>query len=102
MSWLRDFATHYYRADRTPFLNLSDLAPTQLEQVLVDLKSPHSAAQSARRFGARYMHLRRATELARRLFIDRGGQPKRLPPHYFILGENDWFRVSRRGHQCRA
>ncbi|WP_395725980.1 hypothetical protein [Nakamurella sp.] len=87
-----DFATHYHRADRAPFLNLSDLAPTQLTQVLAGLNSPDNAARSARRFGVRYIDLRRATEaLARQLFVDRGGRPERTSPHYFVLGESDWF-----------
>ena len=92
MVLIPDFATHYHRADRAPFPNLSDLAPTQLTEVLAGLNSPDSAARSARRFGVSYIDLRKATEaLARQLFIDRGGRPQRRSPHYFVLGESDWF-----------
>jgi hypothetical protein len=36
--------------------------------------------------------LRRRTEACLRdLFAARGGTPERLSPHYFILGESDWY-----------
>lgn len=87
-----DHVTHYHRADRLPFLNLSDLPAAELTSVLADLGSPASRALSARRFGPRYMELRQATEArARQLFIDRGGRPRRSAPHYFVLGSSAWF-----------
>jgi hypothetical protein len=84
------FITHYHLPDRAPFLNLSDLAAADLAVVLDGLAT---ASGSARRFGPRYMSLRRATEAKlRQLFIEAGGRPVRDSPHYFVLGESGWFR----------
>ncbi|MET3808837.1 hypothetical protein ABIB25_005867 [Nakamurella sp. UYEF19] len=86
------FVTHYYRADRRPFLNLSDLTEPELAAVLAELGTPEHQASSSRRFGLRYMALRRATERrARDLFIAAGGKPERSSPHYFVLGSSHWF-----------
>lgn len=85
-----DFVTHYHRADRAPFLSLSDLTETEARAVTTDLAQ---AGGSERRFGPRYHQLRRDTErLLRERFIARGGQPQRRSPHYFVLGESGWFR----------
>lgn len=73
VSAVSSFVTHYYRAGSSPFLNLSDLAEPELSAVLTELAAPDHQAMSARRFGPRYMALRRATELrARDLFITAG------------------------------
>jgi len=79
--------THYYRADRRPFQNLSDLADTDVDAVLAGL-----ATGTRRRFGPRYLSLRRKTEArARALFVAAGGRPLRHHPHYFVLGDSLWF-----------
>jgi hypothetical protein len=81
------FATHYYRADRLPFQSLSELNDTDVETVLAGLVSG-----SRRRFGSRYLALRRATEAkARELFANAGGRPVRQHPHYLVLGHSSWF-----------
>lgn len=81
------FVTHYHRADRGPFQSLSDVADDDLEPVLAGL-----AEGSRRRFGPRYLALRRATEArAYALFEAAGGRPERRHPHYFVLGESAWF-----------
>lgn len=86
------FVTHYHRAERPPFLNLSDLAEEQLTTVLAQLAGPDERALSARRFGPRYMALRNATEIrVRELFVAAGGRPERSTPHYFCLGASAWF-----------
>jgi len=86
------FVTHYHRAGRSPFLNLSDLPEEQLTLVLAALARPGEQAVSARRFGPQYMALRRATEAQlRERFAAAGGRPQRRAPHYFTLGESDWF-----------
>jgi hypothetical protein len=88
-----DFITHYHLADRRPFLSLSDLDEAGLETVLSSLQSTAEHGASERRFGPRYMMLRRATEgVLRTRFIERGGRPVRRSPHYFVLGESPWFR----------
>lgn len=93
MAAVPDFITHYYRPDRRPFMNLSDLDEHQLATVLADLQHNEASGLSHRRFGPQYMRLRRATEqLLRDRFIERGGRPSRHSPHYFVLGESPWFR----------
>jgi len=88
-----DFITHYYLPDRRPFLNLSELDDESLAQVIADLRITGDAGRSERRFGPRYMSLRRRTEeLLRERFVERGGRPLRQAPHYFVLGESAWFR----------
>jgi hypothetical protein len=84
--------THYHRAARPPFLNLSDLSATELEDVLRQLQGERTAGLSARVFGPRYMDFRVRTEaILRSLFIEAGGTPERLVPHYFVLGTSAWF-----------
>jgi hypothetical protein len=40
-----------------------------------------------------YLRIRRSLEeRIRQLFIEKGGQPKRFRPHYFILGHCDWVK----------
>lgn len=86
------FATHYHRADREPFLNLSDLPDGAVPSVLAGLEASRGA-DSRRVFGRRYMELRRLTERRmRELFVATGGAPQRLAPHYFVLGTSEWYR----------
>jgi hypothetical protein len=88
-----DFVTHYHLPDRDPFLNLSDLQDDRVEEVLAGLAAAAETGSSERRFGPRYMKLRRQTEeLLRARFIEAGGRPVRQVPHYFVLGESEWFR----------
>jgi hypothetical protein len=87
-----DFVTHYHLATRAPFLNLSDLSPGDLAAVLDALEAERVAGASWRRFGRRYMELRRRTEgLLRQRFVAAGGEPVRDSPHYFVLGHSPWF-----------
>jgi hypothetical protein len=87
-----DFVTHYYRAVRAPFLNLSKLSEESIDEVVEDLSAEHANGQSSRVFGRRYMELRRLTEeKLRRLFIEAGGAPRRVSPHYFVLGSSHWY-----------
>ena len=81
------FVTHYHRADRPAFANLSEVAQVEVDRVLTGL-----LGGSRRRFGPRYLSLRRATEArARGLFVAAGGRPVRRCPHYFVLGSSPWF-----------
>lgn len=93
MAGVPDFITHYHLPDRLPFLNLSELDDDRLAPVLAGLGDVAADGRSERRFGPRYMSLRRATErLLRQRFVERGGAPVRESPHYFVLGESAWFR----------
>ena len=88
-----DFATHYYDARRRPFQNLSDLEGSALEAVLRDLDATSRSNDAyKRRYGPKYMDMRRRTESRlRELFEARGGVIERATPHYFCLGECRWF-----------
>ena len=93
MSGVPQFATHYYLPGRAPFLNLSDLEPDRVREVIAELDSYALDGRSERRFGPRYMSLRRETEARlRQRFVDRGGRPVRRSPHYLVLGECAWFK----------
>ena len=88
-----DFATHYYRASRAPFLNLSDLPGEQAMAVMAELTLERRAGLQQRPFGRTYMEMRRVVEeRLRRQFAALGGRPERHAPHYFVLGESPWFR----------
>jgi hypothetical protein len=85
--------THYHVNGRAPFLNLSDVAENELNEVVRDLERERAQGASARVFGRRYMELRRRTEdKLRTLFIEVGGRPERDAPHYFVLGSSAWYR----------
>lgn len=90
---LPDHITHYHARADLPFLNLCDLKPDELDQVIESLRQRRAADPSYKRvFGKRYMEFRRRTEAKLRgLFEARGGRPDRQSPHYFVLGACDWF-----------
>ncbi|HEX3776806.1 MAG TPA: hypothetical protein VHV51_20180 [Polyangiaceae bacterium] len=88
-----DCAVHYHLADKQPFLNLSDLAETELASVISDLACRQAESGLKRSFGPRYMEMRRLTETRLfALFVEAGGKPERSAPHYFCLGACEWFR----------
>ena len=86
------FVTHYHLADRSPFLNLSDLEEVELERVRSGLQGLREHGHK-RPFGRKYIEFRRLTEgRLRDLFAAAGGMPERNAPHYFVLGRCEWFR----------
>ncbi len=88
-----DFAAHYYRASRAPFLSLSDLPDEQAMAVMAELIREQREGLQQRPFGRTYIQMRRVVEdRLRRQFIALGGCPERRAPHYFVLGESPWFR----------
>lgn len=89
---LPEFATHYHLAERPPFLNLSDVGDSRIDDVIRELQQLRRVGRNHRRFGRTYLLWRRATEeKLYRLFIERGGKPERRAPHYFVLGSCRWF-----------
>ncbi len=88
-----DFATHYYRASRAPFLNLSDLPDEQAVAVMAELTRERREGAQQRPFGRTYLEMRRTAEdRLRQRFTALSGRPERRAPHYFVLGESPWFR----------
>lgn len=85
--------THYFSGADKPFQNLSDLDPDVLATVLAKLKRRKAENPAFKRvFGKVYMEFRQGTETKLRdLFVARGGKPERQSPHYFVLGDCEWF-----------
>ena len=70
---------HYYERRNGPFLNLSDLPIAEAQRVLDEIKATSSVLAAQRYDG--YLERRRELEqLARRLFIDKGGGPSEPCP----------------------
>ena len=78
--------THYYRPFSRPLLSLSPLSDAELAKVLDQLAEheplPYRLTQPV------YLPERRRIEQDMRTrFIEKGGCPQLLNPHYFVLGE---------------
>ena len=86
-----EFIVHYYEACQGPFRSLSDLSLEEAESILQRIRQDGIVFASKR--GTDYLEIRKSLEeRIRCLFIEKGGQPKRLRPHYFILGDCDWVK----------
>lgn len=76
-----DFLCHYYEAADGPFRNLSDLPVQEAEMVLERIRCFASQRTDD------YLTVRRGLEEhVRVLFTAKGGSPKRIRPHYLIVG----------------
>jgi len=83
------FLSHYYEADDGPFRNLSDLPLGEAEVVLTQLRYMGDRFASQRTDD--YLTVRRGLEdKVRALFTVKGGVPKRMRPHYMIVGSCPW------------
>jgi hypothetical protein len=81
---------HYYEAAVGPFVNLSDLSLVEAEAVLNRLRQEGLVFASQR--DETYLGIRRQLEdKVRHLFIQKGGRPVRLRPHYMTLGSCSWL-----------
>jgi len=81
---------HYYEAAQGPFHNLSALSMEEANSILSEIR------ESGRGFASKrsedYMHVRRQLEKrARAMFIEQGGKPRTLYPHYMTLGHCSWL-----------
>jgi hypothetical protein len=82
---------HYYEASKGPFRSLSDMSLVEAESILQLIRQEGIVFASKRNLD--YLGIRKALEeRMHELFIEKGGQPKRLRPHYFILGSCDWVK----------
>jgi hypothetical protein len=82
---------HYYEASQGPFRSLSDLSLEDAECILQRIRQKGIVFASQR--NRDYLAIRKSLEeRIRQLFIEKGGQPRRLHPHYFILGGCDWVK----------
>ena len=87
---LPDFLSHYYEAAHGPFRNLSDLPPAEAEAIMERIRQAGESFASRR--AADYLAIRRDLEdLVRQRFVAKGGRPRRMRPHYMILGACPWL-----------
>jgi hypothetical protein len=90
VSMTPDFLSHYYEATRGPFRNLSHLAVSEAEEIMVEIQEAGQVFAAAR--SVDYLTIRRDLEdQVRVLFIARGGQPLLARPHYMVLGSCPWL-----------
>jgi hypothetical protein len=86
------FITHYYEASQGAFRSLSDLSLEHAEAILQQIQEAGIVFASKR--NSDYLEIRKSLEKQlRKLFIEKGGLPKRLRPHYFILGSCEWVKT---------
>ena len=86
-----EYLVHYYEKRNGPFLNLSDLDILEAQRVLDGIKKENSTFAVHRYDG--YLERRRELEeLARGIFVSKGGKPKKAVPHYMVVGECDWLK----------
>ena len=86
-----DFVTHYYVG--RPFQSLTALEPAECQRVLREMERREKLP---RRLQSEFYlaERRRYERLMREQFLQKGGQPARLTPHYAILGESEiWARI---------
>lgn len=89
---------HYYEKSIGPFKSLSDLPREKAERILDWLRERGDTFASHR--GEDYMEKRKHLEaLVRKMFIEKGGKPLRLTPHYMVVEECPylvtWYREPR-------
>lgn len=86
---LPDHITHYHYPDKKPFLNICDLSAEELKAVVSELNERHRKGETKRAFPDWYFLQRREAELKlQQLFREKGGNPQRSSPHYFVLGKS--------------
>src|ERR1700730_2122720 len=86
---LCNFLTHYFEADKGPFLNICDLADEQIESIIAAEKD---AETPFNRFalGLDFFKLRRrADELLTEKYTEKFGIKPRTRPYFAVLGEFD-------------
>lgn len=97
-----EFVTHYYLADRKPFLSISVLSGEKLESVLKDLRGKNERGESHRWIAPWYVQERKKTEdFLRTEFLKKGGKAERQYPLYFILGKNEGLKNISKQNEVR-
>jgi hypothetical protein len=86
-----NYLFHYYEAENGPFRNLSALSNEDAQTVQDNLKLEGIVFASKR--SDDYLLIRRQLEeLARNIFISKGGKPRKSYPHYMTFGACDWLK----------
>lgn len=83
---------HYFDQTTGPFKSLSDLPTKEAEAVLKKIKEKKPASRSAKR-DDRYMERRKTFEaVARQLFVEKGGKPRRKAPYFMVVEACGWLK----------
>ncbi|MFN2234526.1 MAG: hypothetical protein ACK2U1_09870 [Anaerolineales bacterium] len=83
---------HYYEKKMGPFKNLSDLSLYEAKAVLGKIKSENQV-MAAHRFPGYLERRAELEQIARKMFIAKGGKPARKVPHYMVVGECVWLQT---------
>ncbi len=87
-----EYFYHYYEKHNGPFKNLSNLSLVTAQDVLDKIKAENQLMAAHRYPG--YLERRKELEqIAKNLFIAKGGKPVRKVPHYMVVGECTWLQT---------
>ena len=87
-----EYLYHYYEKQIGPFKNLSDLTLEEAQTVLGKIKTENQV-MAAHRFPGYLERRAELEQIARTMFIDKGGKPVRQVPHYMVVGECAWLQT---------
>jgi hypothetical protein len=87
-----EYLYHYYEKKIGPFKNLSDLSLEQAQDVLGKIKAENQV-MAAHRFPGYLERRAELEQIARKMFIAKGGKPIRKVPHYMVVGECVWLQT---------
>ena len=87
-----EYLYHYYEKAKGPFKNLSDLPLVQAQAILGKIKAENQV-MAAHRFPGYLERRAELEQIARELFIAKGGKPVRQTPHYMVVGECTWLQT---------
>ena len=81
---------HYFDKSKGPFRNLSALSIEEGVKIQNELTGAHAFFASKRNDG--YIERRKEIEkTALEIFLQKGGKPKSVYPHYFTVQECKWL-----------
>lgn len=87
-----EYLYHYYEKSKGPFQNLSDLSIEEAQQILDEIKA-RDEVFAAKRYDGYLERRRELEEVARNIFLSKGGRPVRNTPHYMVVGECRWLEA---------
>jgi hypothetical protein len=86
-----EMIVHYYEASKGSLQSLSDLRLEDAEAILQQIRHEGNVFASKRKID--YLSIRKTLEeRIYQLFVEKGGKPKRLRPHYFTLERCYWVK----------
>ena len=83
---------HYFESSIGPFKNLSALSIENAQKIMDKIKAENKTFATHRYDG--YLERRKELEqIAREIFIKKGGKPIRDVPHYLVVESCDWLKT---------